>query len=70
MSDASMSQMIVELRPGECLQLQKGLVNVELVHKSGRVARLYVTAPRGVTIEKVQHKSQQGSLQAWPDSRS
>lgn len=52
MADRSpdLSSVSIDVRPGECLVLSG--VRVELVHKSGRVARLRVTAPRDVRIQK------------------
>jgi hypothetical protein len=46
------TSMIVDVRPGESLELQGGLVTVELLHKSGQLARLRVTAPPEVSIRK------------------
>jgi hypothetical protein len=51
--------MIVDVRPGDRLDLQGGLVTVELVQKSGQLARLRVTAPREVAIKKVSVASHQ-----------
>lgn len=50
MSD-QLSSLIIDVRPGEVLALS-GIVTVELIQKSGQLARLRVTAPREVTIEK------------------
>lgn len=44
--------MHIDVRPGESLELQGGLVTVQLIHKTGQSARLMVTAPREVLIEK------------------
>jgi len=44
-------EAIFELRVGESLSLA-GIVVVEILDKSGRTARLRVTAPRTVVIEK------------------
>lgn len=47
------SSLTVDVRPGESLKLSSGSdVSIELLHKSGRSARLRVTAPREVKIEK------------------
>lgn len=46
-----LSSLIVDVRPGERLALS-GIVTVELVQKSGQLARLRVTAPREVSIHK------------------
>jgi len=43
--------LMLDVRPGEYLLLG-GNVRVELVQKSGRVARLRVIAPRDVSVEK------------------
>lgn len=48
------TSMVVDLKPGECIALQDGLVTVELVHKSGQLARLRITAPPEVAIRKQQ----------------
>ncbi|MBI5257018.1 MAG: hypothetical protein HY855_11005 [Burkholderiales bacterium] len=40
---------MIDVRPGECLELAGA--RVEVVHKSGRVARLRVTAPREMPIK-------------------
>lgn len=42
----------IDLRVGERIDLS-GCASVELVRKSGQLARLRVTAPREVRIEKV-----------------
>jgi hypothetical protein len=41
--------LTLDVRPGECLDIAG--VRVEVVHKSGRVARLRVTAPREMAIK-------------------
>ena len=46
------TSMVVDLKPGERIVLQGGLVTVELVHKSGQLARLRITAPPEVAIKK------------------
>lgn len=51
-----MSRLIIDVRPGEALALSGG-ATVELVQKSGQLARLRVTAPRDVTIEKKDSRS-------------
>lgn len=50
MSDP-VSVLIIDIRPTEKLVLS-GVVTVELLRKSGQLARIKVTAPREVTIEK------------------
>lgn len=45
--------MIIDVRPGERLSISTGHeVSIELVKKSGQLARLRVSAPIGVLIEK------------------
>ena len=51
MSGSGHSNLMFDLKPGDSMLLG-GVVCVSLVHKSGRAARLMVTAPREVTIEK------------------
>lgn len=46
--------LVLDLRPGECLNLDGARIRVELLHKSGQLARLRVIAPREVKIEKEQ----------------
>ena len=48
---ANKSSLTIELKPGEALTLS-GEVTVELLRKSGRLARLKVTAPQDVLIGK------------------
>ena len=45
--------MKLDLRPGDRVSLA-GDVEVELEHKSGRMAPLKITAPRDVKIAKVE----------------
>lgn len=47
------SSMKLDLRPGDRVSLA-GDVEVELEHKSGRMARLKITAPRDVKIAKIE----------------
>ena len=49
---ADVGSMHFDVRPGE--QLLVGGVRVELVHKSGRLARLKVTAPHDVPVKLVE----------------
>lgn len=45
--------LTVDVRPGEILRLVGGKnIDVELIHKSGQVARLRVSAPRDVVVQK------------------
>jgi hypothetical protein len=50
MSDARLSTMTVDLRSGDAISMAG--VRVEFVHKSGQQARLRVTAPRDMPIDK------------------
>lgn len=50
-ADRKLSSLIIDVRPGERLDVS-GSVTVELLHKSGQLARLRVTAPRDVRIVK------------------
>lgn len=50
MSD--ISQLTIDVRPGEHLMLEGGRIVVELLDKSGKLARLRVTAPRDVSIRR------------------
>lgn len=52
MTSPAVSQMTVEVRPGQHLLLDGRRIVVELLEKSGKLARLRVTAPRDVKIEK------------------
>lgn len=47
------TSLIIDVRPGDSLSIHDGVVLVELVHKSGQLARLRVTAPREVAIRKI-----------------
>lgn len=46
------TRTIWDVRPGEKLMLDDGRVLVELLEKSGKRARLLVTAPRDVSIKR------------------
>lgn len=46
------SQLTIDVRPGEHLMLEGGRIIVELLDKSGKLARLRVTAPRDVSIKR------------------
>ena len=47
------SSLTIDVHPGESLRFSSGAeVSIELLHKSGQAARLRVTAPRDVKIEK------------------
>ena len=47
------SCLVLDVRPGEQLSFDEARVNVELIHKSGQIARLRVVAPRGMKVEKI-----------------
>lgn len=49
---AAVSQLTIDVRPGEHLLLDGRRIVVELLDKSGKLARLRVTAPRDVKIER------------------
>ncbi len=51
MADRKLSNLIIDVRPGERLAMS-GSVTVELLHKSGQLARLRVIAPVDVEITK------------------
>jgi len=46
--------LVLDMRPGESLNLDGARIKVELLHKSGQIARLRVVAPADVKIEKEQ----------------
>lgn len=50
-NNTALSSLIVDVRPGEALRLHD-LVRIELVQKSGRVARLRIIAPREIRVQK------------------
>lgn len=47
-------RMVIDLRPGEHVLLDGRKIAVELLQKSGKLARLQVTAPSDVKIERAQ----------------
>lgn len=49
---AGLTQLTIDVRPGEHLLLDGRRIVVELLDKSGKLARLRVTAPRDVIIER------------------
>jgi sRNA-binding carbon storage regulator CsrA len=49
---ASISRLTIDVRPGEQLLLDGKRIVVELLDKSGKLARLRVTAPRDVAISR------------------
>jgi len=58
-----LSTLTIDVRTGERLAVS-GMAIVELVHKSGQVARLRVTAPRDVKIVREPAPEKRGSLVA------
>lgn len=44
--------LVLDMRPGENLCLDGTRIRIELLHKSGQLARLRVVAPDDVKIEK------------------
>lgn len=47
------SHLIVDVRPGDRVSIASGHeISIELVKKSGQLARLRVSAPKDVKIEK------------------
>ena len=46
------STLLLDVRPGERIDLGEGLALIEVIHKSGRVGRLRLTAPREVRVRK------------------
>lgn len=56
------SSLILDVRPGEKVRLA-GAAEIELVHKSGKLARLRIVAERDVKIEKTtQTRTMHGNL--------
>lgn len=51
MIPTAISQLTIDVRKGDRLMIDGRRVVVELLDKSGRLARLLVTAPRDVKIE-------------------
>lgn len=48
------SSLMLDLRPGEVVSIgEDGEVRVQLIHKSGQLARLRVIAPRDLPIQKL-----------------
>lgn len=62
---AEPSRTVWDIHAGEALTLSRGgeQVRVEYVHKSGRLVRLVVSAPREVVVSKnSEPRSKHGSL--------
>lgn len=49
MSEAKHTSVILDIRQGESVRIAD-LVRVQLLHKSGNLSRLRVTAPRNLSI--------------------
>lgn len=66
MDKQPMSSLIVDVKPGERISFPGAdRVSVEFVHKSGKSARLRVTAPREVKIEREEiSRSGDGKVQS------
>lgn len=52
---ADMSFMDIDVKPGDRVLIGGSLVTIELLQKSGQLARLRVGAPPQVPIKKEQH---------------
>ena len=46
------SHLMIDVRPGEHVLLEGGRIVIELLEKSGKLARLRVTAPKDVKIAR------------------
>lgn len=58
------SHLIVDVRPGDLLSISSGQnVSIELVKKSGQLARLRVSAPGDVAIERIGKECLEQNLQ-------
>lgn len=53
----AMSFMDIDVKPGDRIMIGGHLVTIELLQKSGQLARLRVGAPPQVPIKKEQHDS-------------
>lgn len=65
---ADISQLTIDVRPGEHLLLEGGRIIVELLDKSGKLARLRVTAPRDVKIQREENtepRALRGEIQPY-----
>lgn len=56
---AGTTMVTVEVRQGESLHFSGGPVTVEILEKSGRTARLRVSAPKEVLVERRGERSHQ-----------
>ena len=61
MSDGQ-SSLIVDVRPGDRLSIAGQDVSIELLKKSGQLARLRVTAPVDVKIDKYPAEAGNGAV--------
>lgn len=61
------SQLSVDVRPGDLLFLGDGVV-VELLDKSGKLARLRVTAPRDMKIQRTEGEMSRAMRDSIPSS--
>ena len=59
------TRTIWEVRPGERISLDGGRVLVDVLEKSGKVARLRVTAPREVKIQREECDGDSNSQRAY-----
>jgi sRNA-binding carbon storage regulator CsrA len=44
--------LILDIRMGEVLSLDGGRIMIELIEKSGKLAKLRITAPKSISITK------------------
>lgn len=51
----------MDLAPGECVAFAGLDIVVEMVAKSGRSARLCITAPKTVSIRRAQNEAESGT---------
>lgn len=65
MSQARPSRLLIDLAPGQSIRLTgAGEATVELIHKTGRVARIKVVAPDTVRITKTQPINEESHCEA------
>lgn len=67
MSDAlaPQSRLVIDVQVGERLVFSDPLIEVQVVHKTGRAARLCITVPRHVRIERIQSAAAAPEGVAW-----
>lgn len=51
--DKPVSSLILDVHTGESVRIGNEHIEVQVVQKSGQLARLKITAPREIRIEKV-----------------